>query len=233
MTPSVLPYMTHSLAVLAGEKPRAGSDTLLAETAAPVEQEKAAKAAEFDSKVRSGLEEIEPPAEGVDVQVADPPTPKAAKVAPVSSLSMQSPCSSDVLRMLYSLQIVSCLASWIASCSSLGCGLQTVWMLQAQVVDTPFSRTSPNYGTRASLAGAATRPPKTGLPPDRPSTDLSKTRSSGLITTGSDEFDAYIDQEAQAARKGPKGSPPGALPPSTALPPPARDVPLPEIQLAR
>ena len=97
-------------------------------------------------------------------------------------------------------------------------------MLQAQVVDTPFSRTSPNYSTRASLAGVATRPPKTGLPPDRPSMDLSKTRSSGLITTGSDEFDAYIDQEAQAAaRKGPKGSPTSALPLQTALSPPVGD----------
>ena len=93
-------------------------------------------------------------------------------------------------------------------------------MVQAQVVDTPFSRTSPNYGTRASLAGAVTRPPKTGLPQDRPSTDLSKVRSSGLITTGSDEFDAYIDQEAQAAaRKGPKGSPTGTLPLHIAMSP--------------
>ena len=72
---------------MAGEKASAGSDILLAETAAPIEQEKAAKAAEFDSKVRSGLEEIEPPVEGVDVQVAYPPTPKAAKVGPVFSLS--------------------------------------------------------------------------------------------------------------------------------------------------
>ena len=97
-------------AVLAGEKPSAGSDTLLAETAATIEQEKAAKAVEFDSKVRSGLEEIEPPVEGVDVQVADPPTPKAAKVAPVSSLYRGPPA-----QLVFVACFTACRASHVLS----------------------------------------------------------------------------------------------------------------------
>ena len=46
------------------------------------DQVKAARAADFDQKVQSGLGDIEPEPEAAEIKTAVPPAPTAAKVAP-------------------------------------------------------------------------------------------------------------------------------------------------------
>ena len=58
----------------------AGLRPLLSEEAGMKEQVKAARAAEFDTKVQSGLEEVEPEPDAADIKTAAPAAPTAAKV---------------------------------------------------------------------------------------------------------------------------------------------------------
>ena len=58
----------------------AGLHPLLSEEALLKDQVKAARAAEFDVKMQSKLDDVEPEPDAAVIKTADPPAPTAAKV---------------------------------------------------------------------------------------------------------------------------------------------------------
>lgn len=70
----------------------AGLQPLLSEEATIKDQVKAARAAEFDHKVQSGLGEVEPEPDAADIKTAAPAAPTAAKVGSAFNMNFSVTC---------------------------------------------------------------------------------------------------------------------------------------------